>query len=105
MIAWRMSDRLRPNTWLARLSQVPIDVPPCATSSDTACFASARVCGEAARNSFAYGYTIVASARPAMTANSTPSRSVSTAVAVAAFAASIFVLGLSIEPEQSIMMT
>ncbi len=40
-----------------------------------------------------------------MTANSTPSRSVSIAVAVAALAAAILVPGLSIEPEQSIMMT
>ena len=48
---------------------------------------------------------MVAPARPAITANSTPSRSVSIAVVVAIFAAAILVAGLAIEPEQSIMMT
>ena len=52
-----------------------------------------------------YGYTSRASSVPATTANSTPSRSVSMAAAVACFADDSLVRGTCIEPEQSTMIT
>ncbi len=69
-----------------------------------ACLASARVCGLASAMVPLFGYTGLAKLVPAMTANHTPSRTTSTAAAVAVRAWVILLCGTSIHPEQSMMM-
>src|SRR5580692_10694021 len=79
-------------------------VPPFARSPAIACLAAARDAAFAIVIVPLEGKTGQAVLVPATTANRTPSRTTSTAAAVAARASAIFVCGYSIDPEQSMMM-
>ena len=79
-------------------------MPPLARRPATACLAAAREDASAIAMRPSAGNTGQAVLVPAMTANPTPSRTTSTAAAVAARASAILVRGYSIDPEQSMMM-
>ncbi len=87
-----MSRRVR-KSWSALVSQVPMAVPPAAVSRRSDSRARARVSGEAMARVPSPGKTSRASWVPATTAKATPSRTVSTAAAVASRAPRILLDG------------
>ena len=94
----------RANVCRASSSHWPIAVPPPARRPATACLATAREEASARAMLPSTGNTGHARLVPAMTENMTPSRTTSTAAAVATRASAILVCGYSIDPEQSMMM-
>ncbi len=103
-IACRSSAGYRPKVCRASSSHWPMAVPPLARRPVTACLAAALEEASARAMPPSAGNTGQARLVPAITANKTPSRTTSTAAAVAARASAILVCGYSIDPEQSMMM-
>ncbi len=94
----------RPTVCRASSSHWPMAVPPLARRPVTACLAAALEEASARAMVPSAGNTGQARLVPAMTENRTPSRTTSTAAAVATRASAILLCGYSIDPEQSMMM-